>query len=318
MIIRPLVSTPRSTPIFTPIFQSLISDLSIPKSWDKSLKGAQHISWSRSPFWHLIGPDLTSGVPGVPSVNFPHLTLPFLSLFLVPWPVIQEDHFLNISPSLVLHGPTTSLWVLYFLILINLLIMISSNLGTHPKRGLTSLWSTIVHRETFQSQGISHSEASIPTSSSWQLRHLVQPRLEKKCKFVGQQKLFGGCNLCCQEFAHKWFTSSNYSIINWVYKRAFLLLNTVTARLWRLLILTLQISGNTGNFRKQAKWRTKRISCKWRVFWSQFDLIWKTWCMYYYYLTSFQMLKSKFLTSLLICTLIQFKTSSSHVYLALT
>ena len=246
------------------------------------------------------------------------LLLPFLSLFLVPWPVIQEDHFLNISPSLVLHGPTTSLWVLYFLILINLLIMISSNLGTHPKRGLMSLWSTIVHRETFQLQGISHSEASIPTSSSWQLRHLVQPRLGKKCKFVGQQKLFGGCNRCCQEFAHKWFTSSNYSIINWVYKRAFLLLNTVTAWLWRLLILTLQISGNTGNFRKQVKWRTKRISCKWRVFWSQFDLIWKTWCMYYYYLTSFQMLKSKFLTFLLICTLIRFKTSSSHVYLALT
>ena len=69
-------------------------------------------------------------------------------------------------------------------------------------------------------------------------------------------------------------------------------------RLWRLLVLTLQISGNTGNFRKQVKWRTKRISCKWRVFWSQFDLIWKTWCMYYYYLTSFQMSKSKFLASL--------------------
>ena len=242
---------------------------------------------------------------------------PFPSSFLVPWPVIQEHHFLSISPSLVLHGPTTSLWVLHVLILINLLIMISSDLGTGPQRGLTPLRSTIVHRETFQSQGISHSEASIPTSSSWKLGHLVQPRLGKKCKFVNQQKLFGGCSRCCQEFARKWFTSSNYSIINWVHKRAFLLLNTVTTRLWRLLVPTLRISGNTGNFRKQVKWRTKRISRKWRVFWSQFDLIWKTWCMYYYYLTSIKC-RSGNSPLFLICTLIRSETSSSHVYTLLS
>ena len=198
------------------------------------------------------------------------LKFPFLSSFLVPRSVIREHRFLSRSPSLVLHGPTTLLWVLHVLILINLL-MISSDLGTGPQRGLTPLWSTIVHGETFQSQGISCSEASIPTSSSWKLRHLVQPRVGEKHKFIGQQKLSGGCSRCCQEFACKWFTSSNYSIINWVHKRAFLLLNTVTARLWRLLVPTLRISGNTGNFRKQVKRRTKKISPEWRVFWSQFD-----------------------------------------------
>ena len=60
-----------------PLFRSFNlwnSNLLILKSWDKSLKGAQHISWSWSPFQHLLGPDLMSRVPGVTSIIFPHLT----------------------------------------------------------------------------------------------------------------------------------------------------------------------------------------------------------------------------------------------------
>ena len=53
------------------------SNLPITPFWNlgtRVWKGVQHTSWSRSPFWHLIGLDLMSGVPGVTSVNFPHLT----------------------------------------------------------------------------------------------------------------------------------------------------------------------------------------------------------------------------------------------------
>ena len=54
----------------------ILPPTSILKSWNKSLKGAQHISWSQSSFQHLVGPGLTSRVPGVTFDIFPHLTLP--------------------------------------------------------------------------------------------------------------------------------------------------------------------------------------------------------------------------------------------------
>ena len=51
-------------------------------------------------------------------------------------------------------------------------------------------------------------------------------------------------------------------------------------------------------FQKAGKIEDKENFMQMESFWSQFDLIWKTWCMYYYYLTSFKMLKWKFLASL--------------------
>ena len=66
------------------------SILLIPKSWDKSLKEVQHISWSRSPFQHLVGLDLMSGVPKVTSIVFLHL--------IVMW-------YANVSPGLWIWDP---------------------------------------------------------------------------------------------------------------------------------------------------------------------------------------------------------------------